>query len=108
MEIKCDYCDGDGKVNIKVFGNPENEEEAPCPICEGNGTVDDGTYAEPEPIPLCDNILSAYDPERGERLTGVSLTDFRLAEAITQLESMVHRQAHEIKLLQAQLAEIIK
>ena len=63
---------------------------------------------EPEPIPLCDNILSAYDPERGERLTGVSLTDFRLAEAITQLESMVHRQAHEIKLLQAQLAELTK
>ena len=63
---------------------------------------------EPEPIPLCDNILSAYDPERDGAGARVTRTDYALAEAITQLESMVHRQAHEIKLLQAQLAELTK
>ena len=108
MEIKCDYCEGDGKVNVLVFGDPEREEEVPCPICEGNGTIDDGTYPEPEPTPLCDAILNAYDPERDSPTARVTRTDYALAEAITNLETMVIRQAKVIEQLQAQLAELTK
>jgi len=72
-----------------------------CPY--GNNPIEDDEEETPAPALIA--ILDAYDPDNDGPSARITRTDYRIAEALTNIESIVRRQHYEIEQLKAALAE---